>query len=59
MKRSHSVLAGIALAMLGLWGGAYLADYFAYSDWRRFPSLITALLIFVTGMGLAVIGVAR
>ena len=55
MRRETRIIVGVLLALVGLWGGAYLYDL--YKDgWQAFPTWCTAIVFFAGGALLVISG---
>jgi hypothetical protein len=48
-----SIIVGIVLFMVALWGGSYLLYIIPSSSWLFIPSLVTTALLAVAGYALA------
>ena len=52
---SRTVAVGIAMLIASIWGGSY-AMSILYDTWAGFPTLITALILFIAGIGITAAG---
>lgn len=55
MSRETRIIVGILLALVGLWGGAYLCHLY-HGSWQELPAFLTAFAFGISGVGLTVSG---
>lgn len=49
-------ITGVVLMLIALWGGSYVVFSLPDNHWAEFPSLLTSLLLFMSGGSTAAIG---
>lgn len=59
MSKSTTIICGVLLAQVGLWGGAYLNHQFTFQDWQSFPVFITSGSVFLVGVFLTAWGISK
>lgn len=52
MKKIAVCFAGVVVMLIGLWGGAYAMEMFNWGHWAKFPSLLTAGMVFFVGVAI-------
>lgn len=50
-------ITGVVLMLIALWGGSYVVFSLPDNHWAEFPSLLTSLLLFMSGGSTAIFNI--